>query len=119
MIHFAVFWNTAIVTVHPASVIEAEGAMAQFSCEIHLDAIAVKWSIDDVYLSQYHPKGVTTHTQGHESVMNIPARAKFNGSAIKCAAVDISFSLEVSNAAYLLVQGIATAIIPYLNPNRS
>ena len=65
-IHFQIseFWNTARITVHPASVIQAEGALAQFSCEIHLNAIGIKWSIAGVYLSQHHPAGVTTHSQG-------------------------------------------------------
>lgn len=95
--------------------IQAEGAMVQFNCEIHLDAIGIKWSIADVYLSQYHPAGVTTHSQGRRSVMNIPARAEFNGSAIKCVAVDVSFSFEVSNTANISVQGSYEFLYNYHN----
>lgn len=107
MIHFqiAAFWNTARVTLRPASVIQAEGFMVQFSCEIHLHFRDIKWSISDVYLSKYHPSDVIIRSQGHTSVMSITARAEFNGSAIRCVAVDMSFSFEVSNTAYLSVQG--------------
>ena len=85
--------------------VQAEGAMVQFICEIELEAIAVKWSINDTYLSQYHPPGVTVTTRGGRSNMSIPARDEFNGSSIKCTAVSTNYEFETSNEAFLSVQG--------------
>ena len=93
-------------------VVQAEGVMAQFICEIELAAIAVTWSINDTYLSQYHPPGVTVTTiRGGRSNMNIPARDEFNGSAIKCTAVSTNYEFETSNEAILSVQGKSLIVL--------
>ena len=103
------FCNTDRVRVHPTLVVQAEGMMSQFTCELHnINAISIKWSIGGTYLSQYHPHGVSTSSRGPTSVLNIPARREFNGTAIKCTAVDINFVFEASNAVRLLVQGICS-----------
>lgn len=104
--------QTGMFTIQPSTVVLPVGAHAQFQCQ-HLDAITLTWSIGGVYLYQYHPPNVTTTVFLQVSTLTIPGLVRHNGTAIQCKAI---FNLatddhELSNVAYLLLQGKKVTLI--------
>ena len=101
LLHIGVF------TIHPSSIIQAEGLNATFDCQ-DLDAFTIYWKVNGTSVISL-PNVSSSEISGELERLTIAALPIYNGSNIQCCSV-VSFSgntheEETSQAAYLIVQG--------------
>ena len=102
--------------LHPTSVIQAEGLVATFLCQ-YPQADNIIWRVNGTGLNQLNSKpgeivstGFTVLGDGmggsiNTAVLNITALSSCNGTEIRCRAILLNGTIELSSPANLTVQG--------------